>query len=267
MEGRMRQSLKTMALIMALCAITFSTAEAQRQDRKANYEIPLRYLINAPTAGTLPRGTFDVILRVQANGGIQSGTTIGLTDHFMIGASYGADRVISETDPDWHPSVEFNIKLRIVDEQYYMPALALGFSSEGYGSYHEDWKRFTYKSKGFYAVLSRSFYYYNWAMGAHFGVNYSLEHEVDKDKDPSVFFGFDTQFSYNVGMTLEYDMALNDDKSGSSFGKGRGYFNIGLKWLFADNLEMEAVFENLLNNRRDTSSFGRGLRFRYLEYF
>lgn len=267
MEGRMRQSLRITALVAALCAMTFSTAEAQRRDRKANYEIPLRYLINAPTAGTLPRGTFDVILRVQANGGIQSGTTIGLTDHFIIGASYGADRVIAETDPDWHPSVEFNLKLRIIDEQYYMPALALGFSSEGYGSYHEDWKRFTYKSKGFYAVLSRSFYYYSWAMGAHFGVNYSLEHEVDKDKDPSVFFGFDTQFSYNVGMTVEYDMALNDDKSGSSFGKGRGYFNIGLKWLFADNLEMEAVFENLLNNRRDTSSFGRGLRFRYLEYF
>jgi hypothetical protein len=65
---------------------------------------------------------------------------------------------------------------------------------------------------------------------------------------------------------MEYDMALNDDKSSQLYGKGRGYLNMGLKWFFSENLEIEAIFKNLLNNRRGVNSFGRGLRLTYVEF-
>ncbi len=47
----------------------------------------------------------------------------------------------------------------------------------------------------------------------------------------------------------------NDDKGGNGFGRGRGYLNMSVKWLYSENLELEAVFKNLLNNREETNSF------------
>jgi hypothetical protein len=263
----MRRFIRTALILGVFLLMGFSTSFSQKEQARSLFEIPTRNLINAPTAGTLPRGCFDVVLRVYPNGGILGSTSIGLSNRFMVGISYGAEGVISESSANWNPRIEFNLKLRLIEEEYYLPAFSIGFCSQGYGSYNDDWKRYTYKSKGFFAVVSRSFYFYKSSMGAHFGVNYSLEHEIDDDHDPSFFFGFDAQFSYNVCFLLEYDAALNDDGSGNLFGKGRGYMNCGIKWLFSDDLELEAVFENLLNNRRGVNSFGRGLRFTYIEFF
>jgi hypothetical protein len=264
---KMRRFLKTVLVTTALLLASFSIVFAQKEQARSLFEIPARNLINAPTAGTLPRGCFDVGLRVYPNGGIMGSTSIGLSNRFMVGISYGAEGIISESSANWNPQIEFNLKLRLIDEEYYFPALSVGFCSQGYGSYSKEWKRYTYKSKGFYAVVSRSFYFYKSSMSGHFGINYSMEHEEDKDNAPSFYFGLDAQFGYNFCFLAEYDAALNDDMAGLPYGKGRGYFNIGLKWLFSDDLELEAVFENLLNNRRGVNSFGRGLRFTYIEFF
>lgn len=264
----MHRLLRTICLIIGITYIMIAgNVYSQKEKSRSLFDIPQRDLINAPTAGTLPRGCFDVILRVYPNGGILSSTSIGLSNRFMVGLSYGSEGIVSESEPNWNPRMEFNIKLRLIDEGYYLPAFTVGFNSQGYGSYSKDYKRYTYKSKGIYGVVSRSFYFYNSSVGGHFGINYSTEHEIDNDDDPSFFFGFDTQFNYNVGFVMEYDAALNDDNSSQTFGKGRGYLNFGLKWLYSENLELEAVFENILNNRRGVSSFGRGLRFTYIEFF
>ena len=267
LEGKMHRLIRVAFWAGLMFLLMGSLYAQQKEAARSVFDIPPRNLINAPTAGTLPRGCFDVVLRVYPNGGIMGSTSIGLSNRFMVGLSYGAEGIIAESEPNWNPRIEFNIKLRLIDEGFYMPALSLGFCSQGYGSYSSEWKRYTYKSKGFYGVISRSFAFYNSSVGGHFGINYSMEHEIDKDNSPSFFFGFDTQFNYNVAFLFEYDAALNDDGSNQLFGKGRGYLNMGIKWLFSENLELEAVFENLLNNRRNASYFGRGLRFTYIEFF
>nr|MBN2277914.1 hypothetical protein [candidate division Zixibacteria bacterium] len=242
----------------------FRTDEAAR----SLYEMPPRYLINAATAGTLPRGCFHIVMRVYNGGGMLGETAIGLSNRLMVGMSYGAEKIISDYSADSNPGIEFNIRLRIIDENYLLPAVAVGYNSQGYGAYLEDRERYTYKSKGFFAVISRNFMTSYLTAGGHVGVNYSLENDVDNDKEPTVFFGLDTRFNNNIAMAFEYDMALNDDRASQNYARGRGYLNVGIKWMYSDNLELELLFNDLLQNRKqDATTFGRELRFTYIEFF
>jgi len=231
------------------------------------YELPPRELIDAPTAGTLPRGCFDIVMRVYANGGIIGKTSIGLSNRFMLGMSYGAEHIISDVPANENPRIEFNVKLRLINEEYFMPAVALGFNSQGNGAYLEDRERYAFKSKGFYGVISRSFYMYKWVVGGHVGINYSLENDVDDETEPTLFIGAEGRFSYDIGLALEYDIGLNDDGSDIGYAKGRGYLNAGIKWLYSENLSLEFIFKDLLQNRQEVSTIGRELRFTYIEFF
>ncbi len=263
----MEKYFKILLIMTLIPMITPSPGQAQVDETQSLYDLPPRWLIDCPTSMTLPRGCFDVIMRVYPNGGILGSTSIGLTNRFTVGVSYGSEGIIADATPNWNPRMEFNVKLGLIEESVYFPGFAIGFNSQGQGSYDTQQKRYTYKSKGFYGVVSRSFYFMNGVFSGHAGANYSLENEVDKDDDPTVFFGIDTRFNYNVGFVMEYDLALNDNKGSQRYGKGRGYLNMGLRWLYSENLEIEVILKNLLNNRHDVNSFGRGLRLTYIEYF
>ena len=253
---------------------TASSLLAQERARPTGttlYEVPPRWLADLPTAGTLPRRYFNMGVRIEAEGGAVGYTDIGLSNRLTVGISYGGERIISAQDPDWNPTIEFNIKFRIIDELEYFPALTLGFASQGYGAYSDQFERYAFKSRGFFAVASRSFYFYTWTSGWHVGVNYSREYDVDDDNDVNIFGGIDFTFRYNLGVALEYDAALNDDKSAipsgepNSFGgKGRGYLSLSVKWLFHENLELEALMKDLLVNRRPSETFTREIRLTYI---
>ena len=238
------------------------------------YDVAPRWLVDIPTAGTLPRAYFDICFRFYPHGGTISYTNIGLSNRLMMGISFGGDNVFSNEEPDWNPKLEFNIKLRILDEMEVFPAVAAGFSSQGDGPYNRQHDRFTYKSRGFYAVASRSFYFMSWTSGWHAGVNYSLEYDKDDEKDINLFAGFDATFKYNLALAVEYDAGLNDNTSrvpeGVDYrfsGKGRGYLNCSIKWLFARNFEIELLMKDLLLNRRESDTFTRELRLTYVDMF
>ena len=59
----------------------------------ANVIVPkpeLRWVIDVPTAGILPRGTFDMDMRTFPIGGVQTTLNIGLGHRFMVGVGYGS---------------------------------------------------------------------------------------------------------------------------------------------------------------------------------
>jgi len=238
------------------------------------YEVPPRWLVDVPTAGTLPRAYYAIGFRFYPNGGALANTDIGLSNRLMLGISYGAEDIISNREPNWNPRIEFNLKFRIIDELEYFPAITVGFSSQGFGAWNKELDRYTFKSRGFYAVASRSFYFYEWTSGWHAGINYSLENDVDEDKNLNFFVGFDATFKYNLALLAELDAGLNDDKSGlpdNFAGKGRGYFNLSIKWLFAENLELEALLKDLFLNRRredgEDITITREVRLTYIDRF
>jgi len=263
---------------IALCFLTLTLVlapVAKSQDGYAGaqtslYDVPPRWLIDMPTAGTFPRAFFDVGFRFYNNGGALANCDIGLADRITMGISFGGEHVLSNTDPDWNPQIEFNLKLRLVDELELFPAVSVGFCSQGFGPYHDQLERYAYKSRGFYAVVSRSFFFYNWTAGWHGGINYSREYKGDNDKDINFFGGADLTFKYNLALMLEFDAAFNDNKSGVTdgfAGKGRGYLNMGVKWLFTENLEIEFLLKDLLVNRRESDTFERGVRLVYIDRF
>ncbi len=269
------KTLLTVALVTVLM-IAVSTALAQEESTASQtslYELAPRNLVDMPTAGTLPRGHFDIGLRLYPEGGSIGFTNIGLSNRLTLGISYGGENIIASQHPNWNERIEFNIKFRPIDEMEFFPAITIGFSSQGNGPWNNPLDRYEFKSRGFYAVVSRSFYFYAWTAGWHGGVNYSLENDIDEDKDINLFGGFDATFRYNLALLLEYDAAINDNKSrlpsGASYtfaGKGRGYLNASIKWLFTENLELEVLLKDLLTNRRN-ESFSREIRITYIDKF
>jgi hypothetical protein len=257
----------------AMLANLGGNAAAQGQEivtQRGNsfYDLPPRWLVDVPTAGTLHRGYYVIGMRIYPDGGGLGYIDIGLSSRFMLGISYGAESVISNREPTWNPRIGFSVKLRVVDELEYFPAITIGYTDQGFGVWNDELDRYTFKSRGFYAVSSRSFYFYKWTSGWHGGINYSLEKDEDHDDEVNCFVGIDATFNYNLGLVCEYDFALNDNKSDFNFcGKGRGYLNASIKWLFADNLEIEIAAKDLLVNRRESDTFTREIRITYIDSF
>ncbi len=225
-------------------------------------------LVDFPTAGTLPRASFNVELDAFSGGGILSFINIGLHDRFTLGISYGGVGILGDDEPDWHKRPEYKVKLRLIDENVSFPGIAVGFESQGTGLYDDDLDRYQFKAPGFYLVVSKGYRAYNWVSGIHAGINMNpIEDDVDDDDDPSFFGGFDVTFNNNLSLVGEYQAALNDNSDDSEYAKGRGYLNMGFLWTFSDRLQLGAIFKDLLNNSRVTNSIIRELRITYTERF
>jgi len=149
-----------------------------------------------------------------------------------------------------------------------MPALAIGFNSQGYHGYLSGVDRYELKSTGFYAVLSKNYQFLG-NLGLHAGINYSLE-TGDGDDDPNLFFGIDKALGDEISLMVEYDTALNDNNSNDPdlvARHGRGYLNAGLRWTFADQFHIEFDVNNLLRNKRTVDTVSREIKVVYIEYF
>lgn len=225
-----------------------------------------RRLVDCPTAGLLPRASFDFDIKMFPKGGVIFGLDIGLMRRFMVGMSFGGENVIGEGEPDWNPRIEFAARYRLINESWALPAFAIGFESQGDGAFDDSLDRYDYKSKGFYAVMSKGYAAGEVPIGFHGGINYSLEND-DEDEDISFFFGADLRFGDNLGIVAEYDLGTNDDKAQELFGQGYGYLNVGIQWIFSERLLLQFNLKNLLLNRKDISTWGRGFRIVYFESF
>jgi hypothetical protein len=269
-------SIRTLMCWFCVCLILpVVSAHAQYSDKDIDTRYPgaltedrippPRYLIIDPTASTLPKGNFDITTFVFGNGGLLASTAIALTNRFQIGVSYGAESLLGSSKPVWNPRVGFQIKLQLLDEKLKVPAITVGFDDQGYGPFIDSLDRYTLKSKGLYAVISKNFYTLNVGTGFHAGINRSFENG-DGDENPDVFLGWDFTYNQNISVLLEYFAGLNDNGP-ESVGQGRGYLNLGLRWEYSRRLVLEADLIDLLQNRTTADYVGRVLRIVYLEAF
>jgi len=242
--------------------IMSSSAIAQTEDFEPTM------LIDTPTAGTLPRGSFNLDFRIFHNGGLLTGLSVGVFDRFMFGISYGGENIIGEGEVNWNPRAEVNARYRLYEESYSLPAISIGFNSQGYGAYMDkdsiSTGRYTIKSKGFYVVGSKNYSFLG-LLGFHGGINLSLE-DNDGDNDPNLFVGFDKSISSEISFVGEYDFAINDNEDNSLVAK-KGYLNSALKWNIGSNLNLEINVKNLLNNRKNVPDSNREIKIIYREFF
>ena len=232
---------------------------------------PPTNLVSVPSAGTLVRGSYAMQMRVQKNGGLTSSLSVGITDRFQFGLSFGSANLIGDDSLEWYPRPEANLKYRLIDETTSMPGLSIGLDTQGQGQFNEadTLMRYDVKAMGIYAAASK-----NWVtplgnLGLHMGTNYNFTEVNDGDKDINYFFGFDMEFNPELSILLEYNAALNENDMTAktmSISKG-GYLNAAIRWTFVERLHIEIDFINLLFDNDKVDYFNRELKITYIEYF
>jgi len=266
-------------LLTIICNIGFAQIEQP---------YPPLNLVTIPTAGTLPRGSFTLETLLINNGGVVPRLSVGFTDNFSFGVSFGVQNLIGGNKPSINKTTpEVQIKYRIFDESEKMPALVYGLDNQGRGLYHVtdsvftthgisdstvSLNRYDQKAWGMYMVMSK-----NWNLlgnlGLHGGISKSLSENDDGDNDINVFCGIDKELNRSFSLLIEYDAALNDNLSEGdyslneiTFGKGKGYLNTGIRWAMSSNLMLEINF-NDINQNTNSEYTNREIKVMYSESF
>lgn len=250
-----------------LATFWFLPAMASAQEAAAAGE--LVRLVDSPTAGLVDKGRFAVDLRLFPEGGLVGQLQAGIMRRLTIGLSFGGEGVIGSDPIDWYPRVEAAARYRVLEENEALPALALGYETQGYGPRTRD--RYQVKSKGFFVAASKNYVSGLGQFGVHAGINWSREN-VDDD-GPNGWVGIDKRINEELALVADYDLALNDNDD-DSLGSGRGFLNAGAHWSPARGLSLGLLLKNVLKNGDESGAVGgpdpdmsREVSVRYTEMF
>jgi hypothetical protein len=210
-----------------------------------------RMVVDTPTAGLLPRGSYAASMRLSSGGTMLAELSLGIFKRTELGFSYGGSNLIGVGDVDWYPRIEFHAKYRLIDETLGFPAVALGYDSQGYGPYSTALRRYATKSRGFYAAMSKNYRFLG-ELGLHGGYSVSLEGEGDDRGEPTFFAGTTLGFNPDLVLMLEYDLPVSDNNDvARALDEGSGFLNAGLRVRFIENLFVEVDLRNINGNARD----------------
>lgn len=234
------------AVMMLLTTFTMNGDSFAQGSAGSDSRFEPRFIIDFPTAGILPHGFFSVDMEYFRFGGALATFTVGAFDRLAAGCSYGGSELIGSESPSWNSVPGVHLKLRVLDESFSLPAIALGFDSQGKEEYVDSLSRYAIKSPGVYIVASKNYSALGF-LSLHAGVNYSLE-RADGDKDPNVFVGAEKTLGPFLSIVAEYDFAVNDSHN-RSLGSGEGYLNGGVFISFGNGLTMHAMVKDLTKNQ------------------
>jgi hypothetical protein len=221
-----------------------------------------RFLVDMPTAGMQPKGSLAFDAEFYDQGGMLLGVSVGVFDRLSVGLSYGGVGLIGSGPVIMNQIPGFAVRFRPLEESVVLPALVIGFDSQGRGYYDKSQNRYQVKSPGFFAVLSKNTIFLGY-LSLHGGVNYSLEN-ADGNGGTNAFVGAEKTLGPFLSTTLEYNAGLNDRKSNAT-GKGRGYLNVAVDISFGGGLTLGVNFKDLLENSRGTSGSRRTVRLEYVK--
>ncbi len=254
----MKTILISFALFLAFGSVILAQGTA---GTNAKYEY--RYLIDMPTAGILNKGFVGVTSDVLPGGDLIERIEVGVFDNVSFGISYGGQNIIGAGSPKWYAYPGVNIRVRLLNETVSMPALTLGFDSQGKGEYFDSTSRYAVKSPGFFAAASKNFAFMGY-LSLHGTLNYSLESK-DGDDFVDLRVGAEKTLGSDVSLIGEYDFAFNDNAN-KYFGSGNGYLNIGIRWSIGAGFTLGFDLRDLLDNKKwSPSSADRALRLEYIK--
>lgn len=252
----MNKILKLLLVLLFTASFLFAQGSAG-----TNAKFEYRSLIDMQTAGILEKGYVGVGIDVLPMGVLLSSIEVGVFNNFSFGISYGAENVIGTGNINLYPLPGVYAKGRIFNEDEMIPAIAIGFDSQGKGKYNNSLNRFQVKSPGVFVAASKNFEMLGY-LSVHAMVNYTLERD-DNDKDLNLSLGIEKTLGKKISLYAEYDFALNDDNP-LSLGAGKGYLNFGLRWSISEGFTVGLDLRDVLSNQKiNTYSADRAL---YIEY-
>ena len=205
----------------------------------------------AATSDVLPGGAFIAILEV------------GVFDNIDFGISYGGSNIIGAGSPSWYKYPGINLRYRVINESFVLPALTFGFDSQGKGPYFDSSGRYSTKSPGFFGAVSKNFALMGF-FSVHGSLNYTLESK-DGDNYVNIKMGFEKTIGASLSVIGEYDFALNDNNT-KYFGDGIGYMNIGLRWVMGEGFTLGFDLRDLLNNKKwSPTTADRSIKIEYIK--
>lgn len=224
-----------------------------------------RYLVDVPTAGMLPKSSFALDMDFYQEGGVLLGLSAGILDRLSFGVSYGGSNLIGSGEPEMNPVPGVNLKIRVIEENVALPAIVLGFDSQGRDGYIKSLSRYVIKSPGFYVAASKNYGFLGF-FSIHGGANYSLE-RADDDKDVNVFAGVEKTVGGVLSLVMEYNLGSNDS-NGKALGKGRGYVNAGVRCSIGGGLTLAVCLKDLVKNGGNDITVGnRVVKMEYVKMF
>jgi hypothetical protein len=252
-------------ILSVFCGIVLSTPVIFAQSYAGDAAtIEPTMIVDKPTAGILKRGAYAVRTNFFEQGGVLVGLSVGVFENFSFGISYGGTDIIGANKIQMNPLPGVNVKLRLLDEGVTMPALAIGFDSQGKESYIDSTNRYTIKSPGFYAAGSKNYAFLG-NLSVHGGANLSLE-RGDGDKDLNFYVGAEKSIGQNISILAEYDFANNDNNS-RALGKGKGYLNFAFRWSWGKGLIVGFDLKNVIKNQNNVEIGNRALQIDYVASF
>lgn len=252
--------LKVIFIFITFFSSAVSFAQGTAGD-KAAYQY--RSLIDMPTAGILKKGYLSFYNELLPGGSLITKLEAGVLENLSIAISYGGANIIGAGDPEFYNLPGVDVRFRVFNESIAIPAVAIGFNSQGKGNYNDSLDRFSIKSPGFFGAVSKNFRFLGF-LSLHGTVNYSLETK-DGDNFTNVSAGFEKTIGPFVSLVAEYNFALNDDAE-KSFGNGNGYLSAGLRWSIGEGFTIGFDLRDLLKNKKlNSSRADRALRIEYIQ--
>ncbi|MHC1736446.1 MAG: hypothetical protein AB9882_00385 [Ignavibacteriaceae bacterium] len=251
----MKKAVFLLSLVLILNIFPQGTAG---EEAKFQY----RYLIDMPSSGILERGYVSVSNDVMPFGVLISKMEVGVFDGLCFGISYGGENIIGSGNPKWFKLPGVNVRFKLFDEAIALPSITLGFDSQGKGIYLDSTNRYSIKSPGFFAALTKNYEVMGY-LSLHGSVNYSLEHS-DGDNFVNFMVGVEKTIGKRVSLLLEYDFAFNDNNT-DHYGTGNGYCNLGVRWSLGDGLTLGLDLRDLFSNQKlNPGSADRAIKIEYI---
>ncbi|MFH2202558.1 MAG: hypothetical protein ABIJ96_05555 [Elusimicrobiota bacterium] len=116
--------------------------------------LPDTLLIDVPTAGVADHSGFSSRTRFFSNGGVVEFLNFGVYPRVNLGVSANVDGLIGSRPPVRITRPELQFKIRAFDGDRIIPALAVGFDSQGYLHNRGD-KRYNQRQHGLYFIGSQ----------------------------------------------------------------------------------------------------------------
>jgi len=229
----------------------------------AKYEY--RRLIDMPTAGVLERGMVGLSAELLPFGTVIAKIEAGVFDGLNIGLSYGGSNIIGAGNIDWYPFPPgVNLRYRLMIEDVLIPAVTIGFDTQGKGEYFKDEKRFSVKAPGLFAATSKNFSMLGY-LSLHALLNYTVLEDEDGDNFVNLMVGAEKTIGENVSFIIEYNFAFNDNNT-YDFGNGKGYLNLGVRWSFYNGATIGFDLRDLLKNKQtNPTAADRALYFEFIQ--
>ncbi|HEX9657138.1 MAG TPA: hypothetical protein VGB89_09545 [Bacteroidota bacterium] len=256
--------MKARTATILLLSFVFYTSLLGQGSAGSSGNLEPRTIVDMPTAGMLASGSYGLDFDFFQDGGLLLNFSVGALDWFSIGASYGGSGIIGSGTPNMNPFPGFSLKLRPIEESILLPALVIGFDSQGKEGYVDSLDRYIIKSPGVFLVASKNYDLLGY-ISFHVGLNYSFERK-DGNRDVNGYLGVEKTIGPALSLLVEYNLGINDSH-GRAIGDGKGYLNTAIKWTVGGGLTLGFTIKDLTKNGVDKSVGSRTIRIEYARFF